>query len=141
MICIFFFIERISRANPGQRTGAVYLITIAEAVIIRIGIFRIGINTGVVNTIRSNFSTVKQAIVIRIRIIGISTQNGFLGMGEEHYPVPWKKLSYDVSQNGFLTDITEEQVKGAPATNEGWTEDRAWEERTHQHYRTDPYWL
>ena len=66
---------------------------------------------------------------------------GFLGMGEEHYPVPWKKLSYDVSQNGFLTDITEEQVKGAPATNEGWTEDRAWEERTHQHYRTDPYWL
>ena len=66
---------------------------------------------------------------------------GFLGMGEDHHPVPWKKLSYDTSRGGFVTDLTEQEVSGAPARSDNWYADRDWEQRTHQHYRTDPYWI
>lgn len=66
---------------------------------------------------------------------------GFLGMGEDHYPIPWGKLRYDVSRNGFVTDLTEDQVKGAPVQDQGWDRDREWEQRTHQHYGIAPYWI
>src|SRR3954471_3375691 len=38
---------------------------------------------------------------------------GFLGMGQEH-TVPLSTLTYDTSLGGFRTDITEEQLRGAP---------------------------
>lgn len=66
---------------------------------------------------------------------------GFLGMGEEHHPVPWGKLSYDVSKGGFVTDLTEAQVTGAPQRTDNWMQDRGWEERTYQHYGIAPYWI
>lgn len=66
---------------------------------------------------------------------------GFLGMGAQHLPVPWNKLSYDTSREGFITDLTQEQVQAAPALEERWDRDRAWEERTHQHYQSHPYWI
>src|SRR5215218_8141898 len=39
---------------------------------------------------------------------------GFLGMGGEEHTIPWAKLNYDTSLGGYRTDITEEQVRGAP---------------------------
>ena len=39
---------------------------------------------------------------------------GFLGLGSEEYTVPWNKLDYDTSLGGFRTDITEDQIRGAP---------------------------
>lgn len=66
---------------------------------------------------------------------------GFLGMGEEHYPVPWAKLSYDTSKDGFVTDITEEQVKGAPERHDTWYDDREWERRAYDHYGAPLYWI
>jgi hypothetical protein len=39
---------------------------------------------------------------------------GFLGMGEEEHAVPWGKLTYDTSLGGYRTDITEQQLRGAP---------------------------
>ena len=39
---------------------------------------------------------------------------GFLGIGEDYYPLPWKKLSYDETLDGFRVDISKEQVEGAP---------------------------
>jgi hypothetical protein len=37
---------------------------------------------------------------------------GFLGMGEDYYPMPWTKLDYDTSLGGYRVDITEDQLKG-----------------------------
>jgi hypothetical protein len=48
---------------------------------------------------------------------------GFLGMGEEEHAVPWSKLTYDTSLGGYRTDITEDQLRGAPA----FTRDRSWD--------------
>ena len=39
---------------------------------------------------------------------------GFLGMGEDHYPIPWSTLTYDTRLGGYRTNISEQQLKGAP---------------------------
>ena len=42
---------------------------------------------------------------------------GFLGMGDHEYTIPWRKLEYDPGKHGFSTDITKEQLEGAPSTS------------------------
>src|SRR3954465_3608378 len=39
---------------------------------------------------------------------------GFLGIGDDHYPLPWQSLKYDTGLGGYITGITEAQLKGAP---------------------------
>lgn len=39
---------------------------------------------------------------------------GFLGIGDDHYPLPWQSLKYDTDLGGYVTGITESQLKGAP---------------------------
>lgn len=80
----------------------------------------------------------KQSGKIAYAVMGFG---GFLGMGEDHRPVPWIKLQYDTSKNCFVTDITEQEVKGAPERNDNWRADRDWEQRTHDHYGVQNYWL
>lgn len=65
---------------------------------------------------------------------------GFLGMGETPYSIPWEKLRYDKSKGGYLTDITKEQLEGAPPRSDDWVKDRGWEQRTHEYYGVVPYW-
>lgn len=66
---------------------------------------------------------------------------GILGIGGDERPVPWNTLDYDTRLGGFRTSITEQQLNDAPETQSGWERDRGWEERTHQSYGADPYWL
>jgi sporulation protein YlmC with PRC-barrel domain len=47
---------------------------------------------------------------------------GFLGIGDDHYPLPWQSLKYDTSLGGYVTGVTEAQLKDAP------------------HYRNDNTW-
>lgn len=66
---------------------------------------------------------------------------GFLGMGESYYPVPWNALKYDTRLEGYVTGITAEQLKNAPAlTDDTMWQNRDWESRLHQHYGTTGYW-
>jgi hypothetical protein len=39
---------------------------------------------------------------------------GFLGLGNDHYPLPWQSLKYDTRLGGYVTGVTEKQLKGAP---------------------------
>jgi len=47
---------------------------------------------------------------------------GFLGIGDDHYPLPWNSLKYDTNLGGYITGITEAQLKGAPkyANDDAW---------------------
>ena len=65
---------------------------------------------------------------------------GFMGLGHSHYPIPWSALTYDKSLGGFRTNITEQQLKDAPQFSDDSWNDRDWETKTHQHYRTPTYW-
>jgi hypothetical protein len=39
---------------------------------------------------------------------------GFLGIGDDHYPLPWQSLKYDTDLGGYLTGVTESRLRGAP---------------------------
>jgi hypothetical protein len=39
---------------------------------------------------------------------------GFLGIGNDHYPLPWQSLKYDTNLGGYRTGVTETQLRGAP---------------------------
>ncbi len=39
---------------------------------------------------------------------------GFLGIGDDHYPLPWPSLKYNVELGGYQTMVPIEKLKGAP---------------------------
>jgi sporulation protein YlmC with PRC-barrel domain len=65
---------------------------------------------------------------------------GFLGLGHSHYPVPWAALKYGPDLGGYITGITEEKLKDAPAFSDDAWSDRSWEAQVHKHYNAPPYW-
>lgn len=66
---------------------------------------------------------------------------GFLGMGEDYHPIPWSKLRYDTSLDGYVTDVTREQLEGAPRRQDDWRRNRTWEEGYFSYYGATPYWV
>lgn len=65
---------------------------------------------------------------------------GFVGLGHSHYPIPWAALKYDTNHSGYVTGITEQQLKDAPAFSDDSWSDRNWETQTHANYNVSPYW-
>lgn len=65
---------------------------------------------------------------------------GFLGLGHSHYPVPWGALEYDTSLGGYRTNITEQQLRDAPAYSDDSWGNRTWETDIHRHYNAPTYW-
>ena len=39
---------------------------------------------------------------------------GFMGIGEDYYPLPWSVLTYNPRLDGYEVNITEPQLKAAP---------------------------
>ena len=67
---------------------------------------------------------------------------GFLGLGEDYYPLPWPNLKYDTRLEGYRAGVTEDQLKGAPkfsqSTDWNWA-DRARDREIYDYYDT-PLW-
>ena len=67
---------------------------------------------------------------------------GFLGLGNDHYPIPWASVKYDTSLGGYRTAVTEQQLKGAPkyGKHESWDwSDRARGQKVYDYYGATPY--
>ena len=68
---------------------------------------------------------------------------GFLGIGEDHYPLPWSKLDYDESLGGYRVDVSKSQLEGAPKyrddTDDFWSADNG--RRIYDYYGVAPYWI
>jgi sporulation protein YlmC with PRC-barrel domain len=47
---------------------------------------------------------------------------GFMGLDNDHYPLPWQSLKYDKRLGAYITGITESQLQGAPhySDNNDW---------------------
>ncbi len=72
----------------------------------------------------------------------VLTFGGFMGIGEDYYPLPWANLKYDTNLEGYITGITEQQLKSAPkyskAQSWNWG-DRENDRRIYNYYNT-PLW-
>jgi len=67
---------------------------------------------------------------------------GFMGIGEDYYPLPWSLLTYNPRLEGYEVNISEAQLKGARKynTHENWD----WGSRTQtvdDYYKSQPNWM
>jgi hypothetical protein len=68
---------------------------------------------------------------------------GFLGMGESYHPLPWRVLTYDTKQGGFVIDLDKSQLEKAPsytASNMPNWSDRTYGTRIDEFYGVPAYW-
>jgi sporulation protein YlmC with PRC-barrel domain len=101
--------------------------------------------TAVYNAEGKHIGTINRLVIEKVSgrvVYADMTFGGFLGVGAHHYTIPWDKLKYDTGLGGYRTDITEEQLRVAPAfdlTAEAWP-DLEREQTLHDFWRTPPYW-
>ncbi|MDF2900398.1 MAG: PRC-barrel domain protein [Phenylobacterium sp.] len=69
----------------------------------------------------------------------IVEMGGLLKAGGKFFPVPWRTLRFDEKSEGYLADITKDQLKGGPAYDREQLNDTAygWSEQTERYYRVD----
>ena len=68
---------------------------------------------------------------------------GFLGLGQESYPLPWSLLKFNARLGGYEVDISDKQLKDAPKfrTDEKFDlGDRDRDVRISDYYGVSPYW-
>ena len=67
---------------------------------------------------------------------------GFLGMGEDYYPVPWSILTYDTNLGGYRTNLDADRLQGAPKYTQstGWNWSRENDRKVYDYYQARPYW-
>lgn len=69
---------------------------------------------------------------------------GFLGIGDDYYPIPWTTLRYDEELGGYRADLTKDQLENAPRF--GSEDDFDWQDKkagmdVYNHYGIPPYWI
>jgi hypothetical protein len=68
---------------------------------------------------------------------------GFLGLGHDHYPIPWERLSFNESLGGYEVNITDRELQSAPKydpSNE-WQWDRTHDRKVYDYYKLPAYWM
>lgn len=67
---------------------------------------------------------------------------GFLGLGNDYYPLPWNILTYDVDQGGYVINLDKSVLEGAPhySSEDDQAFDRNYGREVYGHYGvTYPY--
>jgi hypothetical protein len=73
--------------------------------------------TAVYGADRSKIGSIERVMIDKVTgkvsyaVLGFG---GFLGIGNDHYPLPWQTLKYDTSLGGYVTGITADKLNGAP---------------------------
>ena len=69
--------------------------------------------------------------------VAIMSFGGFLGIGERYHPLPWNSLTYDIDREGYVVNLSTDQLENAPsyatADEPDWN-DRAYNERIYTYY-------
>src|SRR4051812_30124328 len=61
----------------------------------------------------------------------VLTFGGILGIGSDHYPLPWSMLKYDENYGGYVVNITREQLQNAPR----YSDEDSWDWRSPEYSR------
>jgi sporulation protein YlmC with PRC-barrel domain len=93
-----------------------------------------------------HIGTIKRLVIDKISgrvVYVVASFGGFLGIGGNEYTIPWDQLDYEPDRGGYVTNITEEQLKGAPSfgvnSGDDWF-DRDSERRLYDYYGSEYYW-
>ena len=68
---------------------------------------------------------------------------GFMGLGSKVHPVPWSLLTYDVDRDGYVVEMTKEQLVNAPTMTLDDTDrpiDREYQKEVSSYWGTMPWW-
>jgi PRC-barrel domain len=87
--------------------------------------------------------SVERIMIDKISGKAVMSFGGFMGIGEDHYPLPWSVLKYNPRLDGYEVNISEQQLKGAPkyGKHESWDwSDRARGQKVYYYYGVSPYW-
>ena len=83
----------------------------------------------------------KQSNNIMFAVVGFG---GFLGMNEKFHPLPWSTLDYQKDKEGYVVNLTKEQLQAAPADaideltrNDG----EGLRDTVYDYYKAERYWL
>jgi PRC-barrel domain len=63
---------------------------------------------------------------------------GFLGIGQDYTPLPWRALTYGPRLGGYMVDIDRNRLEQAPRYGRDTLPD--WDDRDYRD-RVDTYWL
>src|SRR4030088_2482221 len=81
--------------------------------------------TAVYGADSQKIGTIERVMIDKVSVrvsYAVLSFGGFLGIGDDHYPLPWHSLKYDTNLGGYRTGITETELKGAPK----YGNDNAW---------------
>lgn len=102
--------------------------------------------TEVYNSGGDRVGTIERVMIDKISgkvAYAVMSFGGFLGIGQDHYPIPWSLLTYNERLGGYEVNVTEDQLKKAPRFGEddSWQyEDRSREAALYTYYGAKPYW-
>ena len=94
----------------------------------------------------SRLGTVEDLMIDKVSgrvAFAVMSFGGFLGLGENHHPLPWSVLTYDTTKGGYVVDLTREQLEGAPAyaTADNIDLSDTHGRRVYDYYKAQPFWL
>jgi sporulation protein YlmC with PRC-barrel domain len=82
----------------------------------------------------------KQSNNIMFAVVGFG---GFLGMNEKFHPLPWSTLDYQKQKEGYVVNVTKEQLQAAPADGIDELTSRdgnTMRDEVYDYYRAPRYW-
>ncbi|GEO18558.1 PRC-barrel domain-containing protein [Microvirga aerophila] len=97
--------------------------------------------TAVYDPTGDHLGSIKRLMIEKISgkvTYAVMSFGGFLGIGADEHTIPWSKLTYDTGLGGYCTDITEEQLRGAPSFYRE-RDDYDWTDRDRERELLD-YW-
>jgi sporulation protein YlmC with PRC-barrel domain len=126
---------RARRDLPGQRSGK----PLIESDRVE--------GTAVYDLRGNRIGTVQRVMIEKLSgrvAYAVMSFGGFMGFGQEEHAIPWRKLDYDTSLQGYRTDITPDQLRSAPSFSRDQDHDwsnRQQEQDLHDHYQVTAYWI
>ncbi len=101
--------------------------------------------TAVYNRAGDRLGTVERFMVDKVSgqaEYAVLAFGGLFGIGHRHYPLPWSALTFDPDKGGYVVDVTQAQIEGAPGYDaQGGDEpeyDRDYRDRIAAYYTFPP---
>lgn len=73
--------------------------------------------TAVYNRERQNIGTIRAIMLNKLNgrvAYAVMASGGFLGLGEDYYPIPWEALRYDPEAGGYVVNVDNSHFQTAP---------------------------